>query len=385
MIELPYSKQYIDKKDIKSVTKALNNKFLTQGPLVEKFEKKIANYVGSKYAVAVSSCSAGLHLACLVINKKNKKSMITSPITFVSTASAILHAKKKVIFCDISKNEVNIDPEKIQEILNKNQSVEGVIPVHMAGKACDMKKIKEICDAHKVYIIEDAAHALGSQYFCGSFVGSCKYSLMTVFSFHPLKTITTGEGGVITTNNKKIYIKLKNLRSHGIVKNVKKSVSKNLPWFYEMRNLGFHYRLTDIQCALGISQLEKIDTFIKSRTSIVKKYRNYFKDHLYCKPAQKLSLRQNSNHLFILRINFKKLKKTREKLMNFLKKKNIFTQVHYIPIPMHPYFKKLGYNIKNFPNAQKYYQEALSIPVFHNLKNSSQIKIIKIIKKFLSI
>jgi len=246
-----------------------------------------------------------------------------------------------------------------------------------------MNELQNLCNTNKAYIIEDAAHALGSKYKCGNMVGSCKYSLMTVFSFHPLKTVTTGEGGIITTNSKKIYEKLKLLRSHGISKTLSKSEIKKKPWFYKMSCLGFHYRLTDLQCSLGISQMKKINIFLESRRRIVNNYLKLLKNNLYFEPALIDNLNLSSNHLFVIRIKFNNVQKIKYKLINFLKKKNIFTQVHYIPLPLQPYFKKLGFKINNLPNAKDYYKEAISLPVFYGLKFEDQQNIINQLNNFI--
>lgn len=376
---IPYGRQYIDRVDINKVSKILKEDFITQGTIVDRFEKKFATKVGSKYAVAVSSCSAGLHLACLTYSQRKFKNIVTSPITFASTANAILHSGKKPLFCDIDAKDANISPDALKLIL-KNKNIGGVIPVHFAGNTCDMKTIKKICKKKNIFIIEDAAHALGSKYDCGSMVGSCKYSDITVFSMHPLKSITTGEGGMITTNDFSIYRKLKALRSHGIEK-TKDAVK---PWLYSMNYLGFHYRITDFQCALGISQLSKLETFIKRREEIAKRYILLLKENENCNLLiNKIPKIRKSCHLFVLKIDFKKIKLTKTKFMNLLKKKGIGTQVHYIPVPMLKFYKNLGYNMKNLKNAMQFYNQAISIPIFFQLKKESQLKIIKEINKLI--
>ena len=282
---IPYSKQFIDTNDIKYVSKTLKANFITQGPLIEKFEKKISNYVGSKYAVAVSSCSAGLHLAAIASNLNYGKTLITSPNSFCSTANAAKHCKAKVEFIDIDYDTGNISLKKLEKQIKKKIDV--ITPVHFGGLAVDMATIKKLTLNKKIILIEDAAHALGAKYKDGSMVGNCKYSDMTVFSFHPVKSITTGEGGMITTNNKKLYERLKILRSHGIDKNFKHMKSKNqtLPWYYEMKQLGFHYRLTDLQCALGLSQLKKLTKFIRKTKKIAKYYDIHFSKFKNCKAS----------------------------------------------------------------------------------------------------
>ena len=387
---IPYGKHCLDQEDIKAVIKVLKSDNLTQGPLISVFEKKISKYVGAKYSVAVTSCTAGLHLASIVSKMNKGKVLLTSPITFVATANSSLFCGGETIFADIESSTINISVDSIKSVILKNK-VHAIAPVHFGGLPCDMKKIKEISDRMGTIIYEDAAHSLGASYPDGSRVGSCRYSDMTIFSLHPVKSITTGEGGVITTNNKKIYAKLINLRNHGLEKNQKNfqlkknSFTKDLinPWYYEMQELGYNYRITDIQCALGLSQLKKIDKFIKKRKKLAKKYDLAFENLKNCEPIQKNMRDLSSNHLYILRINFSKLGKTRAKLMNEFKKAEIMTQVHYIPVMSHPYFQKKNYKKNNFPNTYDYYNSALSIPLFYDLTDKQQLYVIDQVKRLI--
>jgi UDP-4-amino-4,6-dideoxy-N-acetyl-beta-L-altrosamine transaminase len=387
---IPYGKHHIDKDDIKAVIKVLKGENLTQGPLIDYFEKKVSKYVGAKYSVAVTSCTAGLHLASIVSKINKGKVLLTSAITFASTANSALFCGGETIFADIDKSTINISINSIKNTISKNK-VHVIAPVHFSGLACDMKKIQEIGKKINATIFEDAAHAFGAKYSDGSKVGSCKYSDMTIFSFHPVKSIATGEGGIITTNNKKIYEQLKRLRNHGLEKEQEKFLLKknaftnNLknPWYYEMQELGYNYRITDIQCALGLSQLKKIDKFINKRKKIAKKYDLAFKNLKNCKPVQKNMRDFSSNHLYVLKINFQKLRKTRAKLMNEFRKAGIMTQVHYIPVISHPYFKKKNYDKNDFPNAFDYYDSALSIPLYYDLNNKQQLFVIDQVKKLI--
>ena len=392
-MKIPYGKHYIDRSDILSVSKALKNKSITQGPLVEKFEKKVCKLVKAKYAVAVSSCSAGLHIAVAALSKdsKSKNQIITSPISFVSTANAIIHNNLKPIFLDINKSTLNLDINELRKTLNINKKVKAIMPVHLAGNPLDSKRLYAYAKKKKLYVIEDAAHSFGAKYEDGSIVGSCKYSDLTVFSYHPVKTVTTGEGGIVTTNSKEIYQKLLKLRSHGIEKNFKSwkdrklgftKKNKNI-WYYEMQDLGFNYRITDIQCALGISQLNKLNKIMNKIKKIAKYYDDSFKNLEHVFIPQFKRREKSSNHLYILNFDFKKLNFSRNQLMKKLLNKNIITQVHYIPIPMHPYFKKRGYKITSIKNALKYYSQALSIPIFYNLNNKNQRYVIESIKKII--
>lgn len=378
---IPYSKQYIDKKDIKAVNKILESKFITQGPEVERFEKKICDLVGAKYSIAVSSCSAGLHLSALACGIKKNKKILTTPNTFCSTANAALHCGAEVIFSDIDINTGNINIDNVINILKKKK-IDAFIPVHFGGLAVNLNLIKALSKKKNFYIIEDAAHALGSEYLDGSKVGSCRYSDMTVFSFHPVKSITTGEGGVITTNSKKLYERIKILRSHGIEKDKKLlSKGKDLPWYYEVKDLGFHYRTNDILCSLGISQLKKLNKFISYRKKVAKYYDIAFSKFKNCIPLQLNMRNKSANHLYVLKINFKKIKISRKQVMNKLKSKGIITQVHYIPVNMHPFYLKNRPSKKiNLKMSKKYYSECLSIPIYYKLSKNQQNYIIRNLK-----
>ncbi len=387
---IPYGKHHIDEEDIKSVVKVLKSDNLTQGPLISTFESEISKYVGAKYSVVITSCTAGLHLASIISNMKKGKKLLTSPITFVATANSSLFCGAETIFADIDSSTINISIDSIKKVILKNK-VHAIAPVHFGGLPCDVKKIKEIADKVGAIIYEDAAHAFGASFSDGSKVGSCKYSDMTVFSFHPVKSIATGEGGAITTNNKKIYEKLIRLRNHGLEKNQENFQLKNNfftndlsdPWYYEMQELGYNYRITDIQCALGLSQLKKIDKFIKRRRELAKKYDLAFENLKNCEPAQKNMRDLSSNHLYVLKINFTKLGKTRADLMKEFKSAEIITQVHYIPVISHPYFKKKKYKDSNFPNCYNYYNSALSIPLFYDLTDKQQSYVIDQVKKLI--
>lgn len=389
---IPYGKHYIDSDDIKSVNNILEYGWLTQGPKVIEFEKKVAKYVGAKFAVSTTSCTAGLHLAYKAVNLKKNEYLITTPITFVSTANAALFNGAKVIFADVNKDSINISVKELKKIVNKkNNKIKVITPVHFGGVPCEMKEIKKIADKINATIIEDAAHALGSKYKNGKRVGSCIYSSMTVFSFHPVKAIATGEGGMITTNDENLYKILLRLRSHGInklddnFKNNKNAFTNNKfnPWYYEMQSIGFHYRLNDIQCALGISQLNKLNNFLKKRKNIAKYYDTKLKNNKKIKIIQNKFREISSHHLYIIRIKFTK-NNSREKLMNKLLEYGIGTQVHYIPVPMHPYYSNLGFDMSNYPNSMDYYSEALSLPIYYDLSREQQDKVINCLKNILN-
>lgn len=381
--KIPYGKHSINNSDIKSVVSVLKSGSLTQGNYISQTEKKIANYVGSKYAVLVSSATAGLHIAYKALNLGSKNSLITSPITFVSTANAALYCNSKVLFSDIDKDTISLSISLLKKRLAQNKkSVKIITPVHMGGLAANMREINKISKANNVKIVEDAAHAIGALYECGSKVGSCKYSNATVFSFHPVKIIASGEGGVITTNDYKLYHKLKSLRTHGITsdsilnKKFGYTNSNSNLWYYEMQNLGYHYRQTEIHAALLNSQLDRINVFLEKRKIIAKRYDKAFEGNKYIHLPQKDYRNISSNHLYILRVDFEKLKINRNDFMKKLREHNIITQVHYIPVPIHPFYKKKGYDVNEYTKSLSYYKECLSIPIYYDLSFGQQNYII---------
>ena len=386
---IPYGKHFIDDDDIKAVVEVLKYKNLTQGDEVEKFEIAVAKYVGAKYAVAISSWTAGLHIANLALGVKTGDEVVTSPITFVASSNSAIYCGATPVFSDIDKKTINICPNQLEETIKKNSKIKVIIPVHYSGLPCDMKSISDIAKKYNLSVIEDAAHALGAKYSDGSMVGSCKYSEMTGFSFHPVKSIAAGEGGMITTNNYSIYKKLIRYRSHGINKlddsfiNKQNSETNGLinPWYYEMQELGYNYRITDIQCALGLSQLKKLDKFLERRKDLVNRYDEVFKAFKNLNPIQIEDRDLSSHHLYVVRINFEKIKTSRAELMNKLKKRGILCQVHYIPVTSQPYYLELGYNTTEYPESLNFYKEALSIPLYYTLSNEDQRSVIKILKE----
>jgi len=381
---IPYGRHSIDDQDIQAVVAQLRSGSLTQGKTVEEFENHIKNYVGATYAVAVSSGSAGLHMAYQAVDMKEGDTLLTSPITFVATTNAAIHLGANVTFADIEEDTLNISPVSIEEKLKENKNIKIISPVHFGGLACDMKLIKEKSNKTKSFIVEDAAHALGSAYQDGSLVGNCKYSDMTVFSFHPVKAIAAGEGGMITTNDEGLYRKLLRLRSHGInklnddflIKEQGYTNDLKNPWYYEMQQIGYNYRITDIQCALAISQLKKLDKFIDKRKELALEYDKAFRSFKYCQPAQIMNRNNSGIHLYILRIDFNNLGKSRAEVMSEMKSMGIGSQVHYIPIPMHPFYTKLGHSYNDYPVSLKYYEQALSIPLFYELTDQDQKHVI---------
>jgi perosamine synthetase len=388
---IPYGKHNVTWGDALRVLWQILFRSLTQGAQIQKFEEEVAKAVGAKYAVAVSSATAGLHLAALSIKLPKGSKVITSPISFVASSNSLLYAGYTPEFLDIDPNTLNLDIELIEARVKQNSEIKGILPVHFAGLPCDMEKFSKIALEHDLWVIEDAAHALGATYTNGDKVGSCTYSDMTVLSFHPVKSITTGEGGMVTTNNYDLYKSLLRLRSHGINKLddqfqnqiLSKTLNSANPWYYEMIELGFNYRMTEIQAVLGISQLKRLDKFMFKRNKKVKKYFEMLESINGVRIAQNSDLKNSANHILVVRIDFTKLKISRASLMNSLRLKGVGTQVHYIPIPLQPYYESLGYSFSNIPEAIAYYQECLTLPLFPDLKVSELKKVVGEITKLL--
>ncbi len=371
---IPYGRQTIDDSDIKAVTDVLKSDFLTCGPTIPAFEKKFATFVGSKYAVAVSNGTAALHLACLAAELSKGDELITTPMTFAASANCALYCNAKPVFSDINGNGL-IDPDLIEKKITNKTKI--IIPVHYGGFPCEMDKIREI--ASGLTIIEDASHAVGSTYK-NSRIGSCGYSDMAIFSLHPVKHITTGEGGIITTNSKELYDKLMILRTHGITKNPADYKNKNEgPWYHEMQMLGYNYRLTDIQAALGLSQIERVNMFIDKRKRIAKRYDDAFSNSKHLTFVSGSPGTTCAYHLYVIKL---KDKSKRLGLFNHLREKNIYCQVHYIPLYWHPYYQSLGYKKGSCPVSEDFYERIISIPIFPNLTEKDQDYVIEAIKGF---
>ncbi len=377
---IPYGRHYVDEADVEAVVDVLRHGALTQGPRIAEFEEAVARYVGAKYAVAVSSGTAALHLACLAANVGPGDNVITSPNTFVASANCALYVGAIPQFADIDAGTLNLDPQCLAAKCKELKKVRAIIPVHFAGLPCDMPSIQAIADKYGSIVIEDAAHALGARYPDSTRVGNCAYSHMTVFSFHPVKAIAAGEGGMITTNDKKLYRRLLRLRSHGINKaddpfekpgNVLENGELNR-WYYEMQELGFNYRITDIQSALALSQLGKLDRFLSRRRELAARYDAAFDGLKNLSVVQRAGRSFSAHHLYVTRVNFPEIGMSRIQFMSALIEDGIGSQVHYIPVFMHPYYQKRGYDGDRFPVTQGYYREALSIPLFYALTDEQQ-------------
>jgi len=375
-----YGKQSICENDIKAVTNVLKSNFLTQGPKVEEFEGSLANYTGAKYSVAFSNATTALQAICSASGVSKDSLVWTSANSFLASSNCALYLGAQVDFVDIQLKDGNVCPEKLlKKIKNSKLKPDVFIPVHFAGIPCDMKKIKEICDQYNIKVIEDAAHALGAVYNEKK-IGSCQYSEAAVFSFHPVKMITSGEGGAVLTNSYELKEKLLQYRSHGMIKDqaLVQKKSKLAPWYYEMQSLGHNFRITDMQCALGVSQLSKLDDYLKRRRYIASFYKKNFNENNFEVLEYDKEICNPSWHLF--QVKLPEIIKHGEKvrMYDLMKKKGLTCHVHYIPIPSQPYYESLGFNELSFPQALKHYEQVFSLPIYYSLNDEDLKKIIEI-------
>ncbi|MBE1555018.1 UDP-4-amino-4,6-dideoxy-N-acetyl-beta-L-altrosamine transaminase [Sporosarcina limicola] len=376
---LPYGQQLIDEADIEAVVKVLKSGYLTTGPAIREFEIKVANYVDAKYAVAFSNGTAALHGACFAAGIGKGDEVITTPMTFAASANCVLYQGGKVVFADINPETYNIEPTEIEKrITSKTRAI---IPVDFTGQPVELDRIYEIARKYKLVVIEDAAHALGSTYK-GRKVGSL--SDMTMFSFHPVKHVTSGEGGMITTNNKEYYEKLIQFRSHGITRNQEKMTETHGPWYYEMQFLGYNYRMTDIQAALGSSQMNKLEEFVLRRKNIINMYNKAFGGMGELTIPYQASEGDSSWHLYVIRLNLEKLSGDRKEIFEALQKENIGVNVHYIPVHLLPYYQQLGYKKGSLPQAEKLYEEMMSLPLFPAMTNQDVDDVIHAVNKIIA-
>ncbi len=389
---IPYGRQTVNFKDVFEVAKQLRFRSLTQGDKTLDFEKYAAEYCGAKYAVAVANATAGLQIAIKSLNLEENSKIATSPISFVASSNSIIYNGLQPYFIDIETENGNMSISILENQLKGGLRISAVIPVHFAGQSCEMLLLKKLSEEYKFKIVEDAAHALGGNYEDGTKIGSCKYSDLTVFSMHPVKSITSGEGGLITTNNKDLYFKLLRLRSHGINKlddkflNLTNSQTDGITnlWYYEMIQLGFNFRLTDIQAALALSQIKRLDKFISKRRKIAHQYFQLLRQIKHLEPLIQFdNIKNSALHIFVIKIDFTKLKISRNSLMQKMRDQGVGSQVHYIPIPMQPYYKDLGYETAHYPKSMEYYNSALSIPIFPRLKKKEVKHICKTLNEII--
>lgn len=381
---IPYGRQSVSEQDIQSVIDVLRSEWLTQGPAIDQFEKAVADYCVTKYAVAVNSATSALHIACIAAGLGTGDRLWTSPNTFVASANCGLYCGADVDFVDVDPITYNLSADDLEEKLRKAERKGSfpkiVIPVHFAGQSCEMEKINALAKHYSFTVIEDASHAIGGRYR-GNIIGSCAFSEMTVFSFHPVKIITTGEGGMVLTNRKDLYEKLIRLRSHGITRNPQLMEGESHgPWYYQQIDLGFNYRMTDIQAALGSSQMNRLDDFVKRRQSLAQRYNEGLEGLPIVLPWQHPDT-FSAFHLYVVRLKLEEINKTHRQVFEELRNEGIGVNLHYIPVHTQPYYRRLGFKQGDFPEAERYYNEAISLPMYYDLKEEDQDIVIDKIKK----
>ena len=380
---IPYGRQDINQQDIDAVISVLRGDWITQGPTIERFEQAVAAYCGVNYAVAVSSATAALHLACLALGLGAGDILWTSPNTFVASANCGLYCGADVDFVDIDPQTYNLSVTALEQKLSQAERdgklPKVVVPVHLAGQSCQMDKIAALSEKYGFTVLEDASHAIGAKYQ-GSPVGNCQFSDMAVFSFHPVKIITTGEGGMVVTNRADLWEKLMRLRTHGITRNpeLMQGESHGL-WYYQQLELGFNYRMTDIQAALGASQVERLDEFVSRRRFLAARYNQLLSDFPLVLPWQHPDT-ESSWHLYIIRLKLDKIAKTHRQVFEDLRQAGIGVNLHYIPVHTQPYYQKLGFAWGDFPEAEAYYQEAISLPLYYGLSEENQNRVVAVLR-----
>jgi UDP-4-amino-4,6-dideoxy-N-acetyl-beta-L-altrosamine transaminase len=378
-MNIPYGRQSINTQDLRAILSTVRSEYLTQGPEVEKFESALGFSFGAAHSIAVNSATSALHLACMALGVDEGDLVWTSAVTFVASANCAMYCGADVDFVEIDSETYNMSTEALETKLRKASRAgrlpKVVIPVHLTGQPCDMKAIHELSKKYGFSIIEDASHATGASYR-GSPIGSCEFSDITVFSFHPVKIITTGEGGAALTNSPKLADKMRRLRSHGITRNSDEFTVPSPPsFYYEQHDLGFNYRMTDVQAALGTSQLKRLDPFIKRRRQIASYYDEKFRDHDMVLPFQHPD-GKSSWHLYVVRVLSRAGKSSRDQIFEGLRQRGIGVNLHYMPVYRHPFYAKMGFNPESFPNSEAYYAEAISLPIFPELKSREQDQVI---------
>ncbi|MGI0492186.1 UDP-4-amino-4,6-dideoxy-N-acetyl-beta-L-altrosamine transaminase [Alkalinema pantanalense CENA528] len=383
---IPYGRQSISEQDIEAVVAVLRSDWLTQGPAIARFEQAVADYCGAKYAIAVSNATAALHIACLALGLQSGQRLWTSPNTFVASANCGLYCGAEVDFVDIDPHTYNLSVaalrEKLEQAAKCDRLPQVVIPVHFSGQACAMAEIAELADQYGFQVIEDASHALGGRYQSQT-IGNGQFSEMTVFSFHPVKMITTGEGGMVLTNRVDLAERLRQLRSHGITQNPDRLLQDSPgAWYYEQQELGFNYRMTDLQAALGYSQLQRLEQFLDRRRDLAQRYNQQLQDLPITLPYQHPDT-HSSYHLYVIRLQLERLNKSHRQVFGALRDRGIGVQLHYIPVHTQPYYQQLGFQWGDFPQAEQYYREAISLPMHQGLTDAMQDQVIRILHEVL--
>lgn len=385
---IPYGRQDITQEDIDAVIAVLRSDFLTQGPMVPRFEKIVAEHVGCKYSLAVNSATSALHIACLALGLGPGDRLWTTPVTFVASANCGLYCGAEVDFVDINPRTYNLCPDALARKLEQAES-EGrlpkvVVPVHLCGQPCDMQAIHALSQRYGFKVIEDASHAIGGKYK-GEFIGNCRYSDITVFSFHPVKIITTAEGGMALTNDAKLAHKMGLLRSHGITRDQTEMTHEpDGSWYYQQIDLGFNYRMTEMQAALGVKQMARLDQYVARRHELAGRYDNLLSYLPVSTPWQHPDS-YSGLHLYVIRLQLEKIGQTHRQVFETLRQSGIGVNLHYIPVHTQPYYLNMGFKEGNFPESEKYYREAISLPMFQTMSNEQQDEVVAVLRKALQV
>ncbi len=385
---IPYGRQEITQQDIDAVVEVLKSDFLTQGPVVPEFEQKVASHVGAVFGVAVNSATSALHIACAAAGLKPGDWLWTSPVTFVASANCGLYCGARVDFVDIDPDTYNMCPDALERKLQNAEALgrlpKIVVPVHLCGQPCDMAKIKSLADRYGFRIIEDASHAIGGKYR-DDFIGSCRFSDVTVFSFHPVKIITTGEGGMAVTNDPDLAGRMESLRSHGITRDpMRMTHQSDGPWYYQQVELGFNYRMTELQAALGVSQMARLDDFVNRRHELARRYDELLADLPVVTPWQHPDS-YSALHLYAIRLKLDKIRASHRQVFESLREQGIGVNLHYIPVHTQPFYASMGFSADDFPEAMRYYREAISIPMYHGLTFEQQDQVVAALKQALAV
>ncbi len=385
---IPYGRQDITQTDIDAVVGVLQSDFLTQGPMVPRFEQRVAQHVGATHALAVNSATSALHIACLALGLGPGDRLWTTPITFVASANCALYCGAEIDFVDIDPRTYNLCPQalalKLEQAEREGTLPKVVVPVHLCGQPCDMQAIHALSQRYGFKIIEDASHAIGGKYQ-GEFIGNSRYSDITVFSFHPVKIITTAEGGMALTNDDELATKMGLLRSHGITRDPAQMTHQaDGPWYYQQIDLGFNYRMTELQAALGVTQMQRLDQYVARRHQLARRYDVLLTGLPVTAPWQHADS-YSGLHLYVIRLQLDKIQKTHRQVFEALRELGIGVNLHYIPVHTQPYYERMGFKPGDFPQSQTYYQEAISIPMFQTMTDEQQDEVVRALKKTLGL